>query len=340
MTEKQELSKKREPYWDNVKAILILLVVVAHFMSYTPNTVSGAIYQGIYFFHMPLFIFVSGIFFKPIKIKERAFGLLIIGICYNCILIFIDNIFLKYEQEIFLVRATKIPWFVFCIAICTVITYFIKDCNPVLILVVSIIMGCFACYDHTLMSYVTLSKAIGWFPYFYLGHLFSEKNLINRKMAQQRRNVILICGGLLITYVMTIICTRKMDYSIFSFSFLFGCQQAFVTNEYKWLIVKMGYYVGVCVISCSILVLIPHRKIPLLTYMGERTMQIYFWHIPVRSLVSITGVQQEICKDAGGLMLWTFISILVAVILSVDVFKFPTHFILRGVNNVNGREKL
>ena len=48
--EAQNLLRKREPYWDNVKGVLILLVTFAHFMPAATGSVSGAIYEGIYFF--------------------------------------------------------------------------------------------------------------------------------------------------------------------------------------------------------------------------------------------------------------------------------------------------
>ena len=97
--EAQNLLRKREPYWDNVKGVLILLVTFAHFMPAATGSVSGAIYEGIYFFHMPLFIFVSGLFYKEEKIRARIIGLVLIGLTYNAFLIMIDNILLGYEQE-------------------------------------------------------------------------------------------------------------------------------------------------------------------------------------------------------------------------------------------------
>lgn len=56
----------REPYFDNVKFILILLVVIGHFIEKIifMDTSFKVIYETIYSFHMPLFIFISGYFSK------------------------------------------------------------------------------------------------------------------------------------------------------------------------------------------------------------------------------------------------------------------------------------
>ena len=52
---------KRLCYIDNLKAFLIVLVVVGHcIQSFLPNYESNILFRFIYSFHMPLFIFVSG----------------------------------------------------------------------------------------------------------------------------------------------------------------------------------------------------------------------------------------------------------------------------------------
>mgnify|MGYP001657409266 FL=1 len=220
--EAQNLLRKREPYWDNVKGVLILLVTFAHFMPAATGTVSGAIYEGIYFFHMPLFIFVSGLFYKEEKIRARIIGLVLIGLTYNAFLIMIDNILLGYEQEFFLIRVTKIPWFVFCIAGCSLITYLTRDINPVIVMVISLFLACVACYDHILMEYMTLSKVIGWYPFFYLGVLFKRrewKKLLDENSSVTSR----FMGVVACSYFVLVIKTRGMRFNIFTYAFLFGC---------------------------------------------------------------------------------------------------------------------
>ena len=75
----------RDPYWDIVKGLLMSLVVLGHFLQlYLKNAGGGApVLEStlclIYLFHMPLFVFVSGMFSKSLaKRRERAFDELII----------------------------------------------------------------------------------------------------------------------------------------------------------------------------------------------------------------------------------------------------------------------
>lgn len=73
--------KARDCYWDAVKGGLMILVVFGHFLQVYLETIGGGYYPVlesllcvIYFFHMPLFVFVSGMFSKNVvKRRDRAF---------------------------------------------------------------------------------------------------------------------------------------------------------------------------------------------------------------------------------------------------------------------------
>lgn len=65
----QSTTATRDTYWDTVKALLIFLVVLGHvvqFFMYMSNGNmdfwSSPIFKGIYIFHMPLFMLISGFF--------------------------------------------------------------------------------------------------------------------------------------------------------------------------------------------------------------------------------------------------------------------------------------
>lgn len=60
---------EREYQYDNMKFILILLVVFGHLLEYIRGDISENIYRIIYTFHMPVFVFISGYFAKFKKKK-------------------------------------------------------------------------------------------------------------------------------------------------------------------------------------------------------------------------------------------------------------------------------
>ena len=60
-----ELKKSSRIYaLDTIKAILIFLVVFAHFLEGNLTGKTTYVYTVIYMFHMPVFIFCSGFLFK------------------------------------------------------------------------------------------------------------------------------------------------------------------------------------------------------------------------------------------------------------------------------------
>lgn len=72
MNNRYLIGLSRDKYWDSLKFFLIFLVVYGHCIeAYSPEgSINRAIYNLIYTFHMPLFIFVSGRF-SQIRDKEK-----------------------------------------------------------------------------------------------------------------------------------------------------------------------------------------------------------------------------------------------------------------------------
>jgi len=67
------MEKERDYLFDNIKGLLILLVVFGHMIesfAFKKSTSINVMYYAIYTFHMPIFIFISGYFSKKI-IKEE-----------------------------------------------------------------------------------------------------------------------------------------------------------------------------------------------------------------------------------------------------------------------------
>lgn len=64
MSQERVVCKKRDVYWDSLKFFLIALVVIGHFteLNNPVGSINRVIFNFIYLFHMPLFVFVSGRF--------------------------------------------------------------------------------------------------------------------------------------------------------------------------------------------------------------------------------------------------------------------------------------
>ena len=84
--------KQRLYIFDNVKAILIFLVVFQHYLMYRDEKgIVECITTYIALFHMPMFIFVSGLFHKNIFIWKRISQLFVMYAIYNISLAVINR---------------------------------------------------------------------------------------------------------------------------------------------------------------------------------------------------------------------------------------------------------
>ena len=82
-------TKTRDPFWDTLKAILIVLVVLGH----TGTAMGDRWLSVIYAFHMPLFIFISGYFSKKQSLSLLGGGnkrLVILFLIFNTAYLALD----------------------------------------------------------------------------------------------------------------------------------------------------------------------------------------------------------------------------------------------------------
>lgn len=92
--------KERDTFWDSLKFVLIFLVVYGHMLMpeyQSGNHINTALFNLIYFFHMPLFVFISGRF-SQIK-DNKKYGRSILRILETFIVLQILYSVLFYFQN-------------------------------------------------------------------------------------------------------------------------------------------------------------------------------------------------------------------------------------------------
>lgn len=98
---------KRIALFDNIKGVLIILVVAGHFMHpvHNDNLALSAAFDVIYLFHMPLFVFVSGLFAKGAYREghlnvNRMISFLVLGLAYQAAYLAISGSFLAISRSL------------------------------------------------------------------------------------------------------------------------------------------------------------------------------------------------------------------------------------------------
>jgi len=161
--------KVRNPYWDNIKGLLIFLVVLGHFLwDFRNQGLARYIVELIYIFHMPAFIFVAGHLSKRSRSKSKysILKLILIYIIFNTALM-LFSYFLE-GTSFLLVTPYYSSWFLLSLVIWRITIKYLNKIPHLLLLsvFVSIIIG----FWHDISNILAISRTVAFFPFFVSGY--------------------------------------------------------------------------------------------------------------------------------------------------------------------------
>lgn len=288
-TEKEkvvQIEKKRIRKWDNIKFILVFLVVLGHILDLflaNGNTSSNidAMRFYIYLFHMPLFLFISGIFSKK-NIDNKKFS----NIFYYLILFYVvkiiqffSGVFQNNTYSFSMFSEGGIPWYCFAIFAFSMITILLKNGNKIFVFVASIILGCLVGYDNNVSDYLVLSRIIVFYPFFFAGYCLDGDKIIEFLS----KNIVKVISVIIIVGIALIVFININD--INWLKPLLSGRNPFKTlkdRQYLGGILRLAYYIVVFIMGASIISLVPSgKKITIFADWGTRTIQPYALHYPI-----------------------------------------------------------
>lgn len=319
--------------YENIKFFLMFLVVFGHVLEneYSfENAIVRSCFFGIYFFHMPAFIFLSGLMQKvdaPLSWK-KVLSFVILGYCYKIMITLVTG-FGTGKWSFSFLKENGIPWFMFVMALCPIFVYVVKSINPIFMLSFSIALGCMAGFDKCLVDGIlVLGRTIVYFPFYLLGcYLDAEKLLgfCKRKVIRGIAAVtVLVYLGIIFTridkvYKLRHILTGKNAYSEWAL-------------EHSPILLRLGCYAGAFVLIITLISLIPDRKFPIITSAGGRTLGIYFWHRIILYLLKYSGAFSIIKRNFGN-EVWfgAVFALILCIILSRKIFSVPVNYVMKGM---------
>lgn len=273
-------------YWDNLKTILIFLVVLGHFL--IPVMTRGnsvlSIFYYIYLFHMPAFVFVSGVFSKKYIEKgapqlNKLLGYLIIYILFKFALWLITSLYSgTYSQIDFLVEGSA-PWYMLAMIIWLLILPVFVKLNFTTGTIFAFFIGTLLPMNDSLGNFLSMSRVIIFLPFFILGYYFQFEYVQKLKKVSYKVIALII---LILTAIFVII---KLDF-ISRYSSLLYADHSYAylqTSMGEALLLKIGWYLIAALMMFSLLVLCPERKFSF-SYIGSRTLSIYIFHRLIREV--------------------------------------------------------
>ena len=331
------MENKRVALWDNLKFILIVSVVVGHFINIRDSVTYHSIFIFIYSFHMPLFIFLAGLFHKNKGVLKKAAAFLVIYLLYELSIFGVKRAFgKKVSLDIFSESAA--PWFMLALVFYVLLGYALHKLleNAVLkwvVLVLFIILSCIAGYITEIGDFLSLAKVINFFPFYLLGMITDREKM--ERIAENKR---LKYSGLAVVLIWLLICFVFMEkvYQIRPFVVSKGAYPEYANVGFIW---KLQCYLIACLIGFSLILATPVKEIKPVTLWGSRTIQVYFWHKLVQYVFKYTNTDEWFYQDGVHKLLWIGVAIAVTCILSLWIFRFPTELVLAFTRSKRDKKK-
>lgn len=282
----------RIAYFDNLKYVLIVLVVVGHFINSFSDVFPGygSLFFFIYLFHMPLFVLTTGLFAQGML---RADGLFRIGRVLQFLLLYL----LLYSVVYVLDRAggqespftpwnvVNVSWYLLACAIWYLMIPVLGQVRLQVLIPVLLLVALVAGYFPAIGSFLSLSRVICFAPFFFLGLGLNRR----RMLALVRRPPswsIVAALILVVTFVMVQVVPGQSQYlglltADVSYANLDDAAGYGAALRLAWYLVAT--VVGVCV-----LLVVPWGR-SWITAVGARSLSIYLWHPLAQRCLGLAG---------------------------------------------------
>ncbi len=290
---------KRSVYLDNVKGALMVLVVLGHIAQEMRGNFAAAkqVYMFIYFFHMPMFVVLSGYLSKPKKgvtaVKKYANAILLPYMIFQLLFTLIKFLFvpLTFKE---LLRTLLAPeyalWYLFCLFVWRLILpYFMRLPYPLLL---AFIIGLLSGFLPQYGDVFSISRLFAFFPFFVLGFTLRQKDLGLRWAADKVKEngwLLALCVVVLLLAMggAVVLNGRFQEHFFFAYFYPELGNPVWVS-----LLTRCGVYVISLLAGFSFIFLMPHSR-SRITQVGVHSLYVYLLHsLPLFVLANLGWLQR------------------------------------------------
>lgn len=281
---------------DYMKAFLIFCVVLGHITYWFPdeNDLLHCTKLWIYFFHMPAFIFLAGLFSKNTvneKKWEKVVPYILLYLLMKTVNYFVDIYRGLDGAEINFFKADGVEWFALAMFWWYVITILVKEVHPCYVIIASVCMSMLSGYMNTDGSFMVWQRTVTFYPFFWLGYKMEVDRIA--KQSQVHRKVKIVFSAALFILLFLVIYFYSVDRS-FWLKLLRGCfsyQDAFGSANSMFMLGGI-YRLLISIVSCALIfalitvfLVFSGRKNNVISYIGRRTLPIFAFHSPMIPLL-------------------------------------------------------
>lgn len=323
------MKKERDFYFDNLKAVLIFLVVLGHFLlPIHGKSFLVVIKRLIYVFHMPLFVFVSGYFSKKIY-RDGQYNFKKIIYLIKAYIIFVVAIQLVYAvcgfrsfREINFFSQSGAPWYLFAMIVWYLMIPLIRKCKPLPVLAVNVGLALVAGYFKEIGDFLCLSRILVFGPFFFLGYYMDQQN-IQRALRKEYKRVIVPSAALICACILAFGGKMKNELQMVYENISYYELDSYWSGPF----VRLSLMIAAFIISWAILFYIPKEK-TCVSFIGQHTMPVYMLHRILRDVLMFAGIYDYLGE-------WGWFALFVLICLSICVvYLFASEKVTRQVNRV------
>lgn len=258
--------------FDNLKCIMIFLVIFGHCLEAIKGDLSKNLYIFIYTFHMPIFVFITGYFAKCSK--KRVIKFVKIYVIWQTIYLLYDKYFLSVGTSIQYHTPNRFLWYIFAMIIWFAMLkiFDTKDKKIAIMFVLlsfasSIVLG----FWNDIGYKFSVSRIITFLPYFLLGYYSKKFKWEAKEIYEEKNNRILFS----IVALISIIYFLSIKDTISS-SWLYG-SYSYENGNYNF-IFKIMWILLSLVEMIIFLSVVPNEKIKFVSAAGANTLWTFLFH--------------------------------------------------------------
>lgn len=307
---------QREYLFDNLKGLLIFLVVFGHTLEmYRGNIILKTIYLFIYTFHMPLFIFIAGYFSKNAeKCRKTAVGSFLIPyLIINTLFSIIATIIYSGRPitDIQIFTPGWALWFLLSMFIWKIL---LKDLAKIkYILFFSIAASLLLSGIHEFGNYMSLSRTIGFLFWFMLGYFYQNQDILAIRKTPKWVSIFIVVGIAILSYYFTknnIIQPELFYFSESYASLSLRFVQGLIARSIAYLIAYIMLY--------QVINLMTNRQ-TFLSKIGQSSLTIYIFHTYIIMIIFKINPFED--QPFLNLIFLLILSVFITYILSLPFFK-------------------
>ena len=284
------------------------------------------LYFFIHLFHMPVFVFISGVFSKKTVhtgagMKRKITGFILLGYMIKFSVLGLELLFGKFDK-FWILREGSVPWYLFALAMWLPLSRALRNVDQRLVLVFSVIAACFAGYDETFGTLLVLSRVLCFYPFFVLGLMWDPENVPSEKGIAVRAAgaaVLLVCILVIFRFAKVLMPYTEILRAMKSY---YALPKGVDTGPAFWY--RALWYAAAPAAGAAVMALTPAGK-TVLSGIGSRTLQILVFHMPILKLLRFMGFVDVLKRTVPDhyRIVFVLLSVPLTLLLALPVFEKP-----------------